>query len=143
MAELLVEATNETHADPQLERQTCRKAGYCLLVRPDGWNWGKEERPPKFYVIKLPGVSVHHPRIVEYVSTWMDEYIPSQIYQRRRWRLRVDDIPVALRNRLDSAGSITIAVGGYAGEYDVTWAQLRGYMRDLKTGTDETGDLNA
>lgn len=32
--------------------------GNPIVVRPDGWKWGKRERPPDFVVIKVPDMSV-------------------------------------------------------------------------------------
>lgn len=48
--ELLVKAI-----DSPLENGS--KVNDIIAVRPDGWNWGKEECLPLFIVVKYPGVS--------------------------------------------------------------------------------------
>lgn len=32
--------------------------GDVVVIKPDGWRWGKEECPPNFVVIKVPGTKV-------------------------------------------------------------------------------------
>lgn len=32
--------------------------GNPIIVKPDGWKWGKRECPPDFVVLKIPGLSV-------------------------------------------------------------------------------------
>lgn len=70
MAELLVRAQghwldsltpNEIAALPDWRKKeyTYRsKKGDIIVVRPDGWTWGREECLPRFIVIKIPGLSV-------------------------------------------------------------------------------------
>jgi len=31
--------------------------GDIIVVKPDGWKWGKSEQPPQYVVFKLPGIS--------------------------------------------------------------------------------------
>jgi hypothetical protein len=68
MAELLVKANKHWMDDlkqedldkmtkEQLQSYNARsQIGDIIVVRPDGWQWGKEECPPNFVVVKLPGV---------------------------------------------------------------------------------------
>jgi hypothetical protein len=53
MAELLIKAIDMTHPDPEKDKG-CYKRGDIVDVRPDGHPWGKEEGPPKFYIVKVP-----------------------------------------------------------------------------------------
>lgn len=53
MAELLVKARVEPGLDPS--RSSVWARGEVVSVRPDGWAWGQEERPPKFVVLQVPG----------------------------------------------------------------------------------------
>jgi hypothetical protein len=39
--------------------------GDIVVVRPDGWEWGREECLPNFVVIKLPGVSIEEAKVYE------------------------------------------------------------------------------
>ncbi len=58
MAELLIKAIDATHSDPAKDQRGCYKRGDIVLVMPDGHEWGKEERLPKFVVVKISGLSV-------------------------------------------------------------------------------------
>lgn len=58
MAEFLVKAIDATHKDPVKDVRGCYKRGDIVDVRPDGFEWGKEEAPPKFTIVKCPGMAV-------------------------------------------------------------------------------------
>jgi len=67
MAELLVkaqeawnhEADTKKMTDDEIKAWNARsRKGDVIVVRPDGWAWGREECPPRFVVIKIPGVKV-------------------------------------------------------------------------------------
>jgi hypothetical protein len=64
-----------------------------------------------------------------------------QVFRRRLWKFRFDDMPTAARRKLRDNGELTIRAGTYDGSYDYTWAQVRSYIRNLKTNTDETENL--
>ena len=54
MAELLIKACDATHKDEVKDLQGCYKKGYVVVIRPDGWKWGKEElNKEKFYIIRV------------------------------------------------------------------------------------------
>lgn len=57
-AELLVQAKDSPH-------ETGAKKGDIIVVRPDGWEWGKEECLPNYIVVKMPGVSVEEAKKYE------------------------------------------------------------------------------
>lgn len=117
MAELLIKATNATHSDPEKDARGCWKRGDIVVVMPDGHEWGGEERLPKFVVVKIPGVDAERAR----------KYIEHYAAARRRYRIRVDDVPNAIRNQLRDTGQVT-----------VTWNQVRNFIRDKATGLDES-----
>lgn len=50
-AELLVQAV-----DSPFEKGA--KKGDIIVVRPDGWVWGKEENLPRYIIVKLPGLNI-------------------------------------------------------------------------------------
>ena len=52
MAELLIRAKTNG-LDPTVHWQR----GHVVYVTEDGHEWGLRERPPEFYVVRLPGVS--------------------------------------------------------------------------------------
>jgi hypothetical protein len=49
--ELLVQAV-----DSPFEKGA--KKGDIIVVRPDGWVWGKEENLPRYIIVKLPGLNI-------------------------------------------------------------------------------------
>jgi len=54
MAELLIKACDATHNDEVKDLQGCYKKGYVVVIKPDGWKWGKEElNKEKFYIIRV------------------------------------------------------------------------------------------
>ena len=50
MAELLIKAE-----EPWKITEEGSRKGDVIVVRPDGWEWGKEECLPRFVVVKVPG----------------------------------------------------------------------------------------
>ena len=49
MAELLIRATSSNNP-------SASSKGDIIIVKPDGWKWGKCECPPEYVVVKLPNV---------------------------------------------------------------------------------------
>ena len=114
----------------------------CVIDKPDGHPWGREECLPNFVVIKIPDVAGE--AIKKYLAP---QYIglPDangvvETYRRRLWQIRWTDLPQAVKDKL-ATGVLTIKAGTYSGPYDYTWAQIKGYFRNLETGLDETADL--
>lgn len=118
MAEFLIKARNATHADPVKDARGCYKRGDIVVVMPDGHLWGSKEGLPDFVIVKVPGVDHERAR----------KYLAQEPVLRRRFRIRVDDVPLTIRNQLRDTGQVT-----------VTWTQVRGYLRDKITSLDETG----
>lgn len=56
MAEFLVKAVDAVNLNIEKNRQ-CYKRGDIVVVKPDGWAWGKKEGPPRFEIVKIPGMS--------------------------------------------------------------------------------------
>ena len=53
-AELLVKACDATHKNEVKDLRGCYKKGYVVVIKPDGWKWGKEElNKEKFYVVRI------------------------------------------------------------------------------------------
>lgn len=70
------------------------------------------------------------------------EYHTPPTIIRRLWQIRWADLPLAARNKLQTTGQLTIkATAAYIGTYDYTWTQIKTFMRNLKTGLDETEGL--
>jgi hypothetical protein len=143
MAQILVKAIDATHADPVKDRRGCYKRGMPVVVMPDTHTWGLDERPPKFVVLKLPGVPVE--KVKKYIEPEREDTADAdgryQVFLRRLWKFRLDDMPTAALRKLRDNGELIIKVGDYADKYDYTWTQVRSYLRNLKTNTDETASL--
>lgn len=104
---------------------------------PDGHQWGTEERLPKFVVIKIPGISCS--QVQKYIAAQVDQ--DGNAIRRRLWQIRWASLPLAARQKLSSAGELVIKAGAYDGVFDYTWAQVKGFFRNLETNLDETADL--
>ena len=88
-AELLVKAEDAWGDDPSRSRK-----GDIIVVRPDGWKWGKEECLPRFIVIKVPNVKAEDLKYLE--QPLMDNKDPEN--------------PVTLKRRQYSVGAYTDTV---------------------------------
>ena len=149
MAEILVRAKDNIHPDPDIDRESYYKSGHVVVVMPDGHSWGRMERLPEFFVIKIPTISVLS------LKKYTDEHqVPSDIintdgtrkpktYQRRRWKIDMDKIPPPVLKKIFTDGEITIkASPTYSGEYDYTWNQMKRFFRNHETDEEETEDVN-
>lgn len=67
MAEFLIKAEEPWNNDKDVSDMTAKelksfnsrtRKGDIIVVRQDNWEWGKEECPPKFVVIKCPEMSI-------------------------------------------------------------------------------------
>ena len=130
---MLLKAESATHTDPSKDARGCYKRGHPVVVMPDGHEWGVLERLPKFALLKIPLVPVNS--VLKYIAQWDGN-------RRRRWRLRVADMPAAARNKLANAGELTIkARAEYTGAFDYTWTQVKAFFRNDETNADETEDV--
>lgn len=109
------------------------------MVMPDGHQWGRLETLPDFAVVRIPNVAVS--AVEKYIRPWDSAVNPGQVVQRRRWKLRIPDMPAALQNRIQNAGFLVVAPAGFVGQSDAPWATFRGFLRNEETGLDEIVDL--
>ncbi len=82
-AELLVKMVD---AWGTLESRSMK--GDIIVVKPDGWKWGKEERPPRFVVIKLVGVKAED--VKHYERPLMDTKDPENPVMLKRRKHAID-----------------------------------------------------
>jgi len=142
MAEILIKAIDATHPDPEKDRRGCYKIGMPVVVMPDGHKWGNAECLPTFVILKIPGVSVE--KVASYILPEVSILIgPLAVpelttVRRRQWQIQFNELPLAARNKLRTKGELIIKAGTYAGAYDYTWAQVKGFFLDLKSGFRET-----
>jgi hypothetical protein len=146
MAEALLFAANNTnHEDPAKDLRGSWKRGYLVVVKPDGWSWGREEDPAQtvaprtFVLLKFPGVSVAS--VEKYLAAQTDDaggtLLVAQVVRRRLWQVQYAELPLAARNKLATTGVLTIAPSG--GDY--TWTQVKGFFMRLDTNARETAEL--
>lgn len=135
MAEILIMAVNKTHPNETKDRQGSYKVGMPVVVEEDNHKWGAKECPPTFYLIKIPTIAAY--RVRKFVAEQtIDLGQGAELYRRRRWQIRVSDLPQAAINLFQANGEIIIRAGSYSGPYDYTWNQVKNYFRNLETGLD-------
>ncbi|HTG44144.1 MAG TPA: hypothetical protein VK633_06395 [Verrucomicrobiae bacterium] len=133
MAELLVKAVDATNPDPMKDARGCYKRGMPVVVFDDGHEWGDQENLPTFALLKFPLIGKN--ALLKYTQKWEGN-------RRRRWQIRWVDLPLAARQKLATAGTLTIkATTAYPGPFDYTWAAVKSFFRNLETNTDETEDV--
>lgn len=129
------------------------RQGHPVVVMEDGHEWGREECPPKFWIVKLPGVPV------EKLLPFLDDDVQHQARQdsafgivpdltreatmRRAWQIQVAKLDAATLHRVASAGVLTIKVPGYGydGPHDFQWWQVKPVLKNTVTGLNESFDL--
>ena len=119
MCELLIQAKPswlESATQEQLDK--CNPAsvnariqiGDIVVIKPNGWEWGREETLPNYYIIKVPNISVEE---AEYATqSLMDTTDPEKpvMLKKRKYQ-----IPQSIINQLNNNdGVITTQV-------DSTW----------------------
>lgn len=122
------------------------KRGDFVEVREDGTPLGLKEGLPRFAIIDIPGIPADNPTLSKYTEIDQVELGPVaapiiQMIRKRRWTLRVADLPAGVRAKVVDDGRLTIKAGTYTGSYDYTWAQVRAYWHDTRTSTNEDADL--
>lgn len=138
MAEILVRAINYSHIDPEKDRIGAYKTGYPVIAFNDGHEWSHNEGLPRFFIIKVPGISVD--KVNKYIQPELVDG-NQEIHRRRLWQIQKDELPQAARNKIKNNGELIIKAGNYSGSFDYTWSQVKQYFKNLKTNLRETGDL--
>jgi len=105
MAELLILAFNTSNADSAKD-VFAYKLGHVIDVKPDGHKWGKEECLPKFYLVKLPKVSVAD--VQKFLEAKMDVSTGTTQIAIRKYKLDVANLSTAIKSVLEKDGVITI-----------------------------------
>lgn len=132
MAELLVKAQTFTHPDPTQDAGVY-KIGDVVDVQADGYVWGALEGLPRFWVFKLPGVTVE--QVQKYIAEW--ENPDGTLTRRREWTIDINGFSQAVKDKLATVGWIIIRVPPYSGAFDVQWSTARSLFKNVKTGTTE------
>ena len=123
MAEILIKAVDAAHDDPEKDKQGCYKRGDPVVVMDDGHEWGKEERLPKFVVVKIPGLSVAKAKkYIQPILGIPDAEGERPMIRRRLFRILLDDVPNLIKQKLRDTGEVT-----------VTMTQIKNYIQNKDT----------
>lgn len=102
MAEFLIRVKDKINPDFYMDCG-CTKRGDVIVVQPDGWNWGKEEKSLPFYrIIRHSGVSVSEASQFLAAELPIDPLNPSRTLKRRAFKMDIDfaSLPAGLKNFL-------------------------------------------
>ncbi len=112
--------------------------GEIIVIKPDGWSWGRKESPPEYIVVKVPGVMVAQAR--KYTQGLIDSALydpllsqqPDSVdVKERRWHFlkKVVDSAIVLWN-MDSSFVVLAPVQALivVKEYDL--AVIKQKIRD-------------
>lgn len=143
MAELLVKAVDsEGSSDPEKIQRGGYRRGMPVVVMDDGHKWGREEGPPKFVVLKFPGIPKE--KMAEYLTpNLLDESDPTSQVGRRLWKFDLDALPRESLDALRADGAIVVkAVDAHEGRADAEWSDVRACLKNAQTGEAETKELD-
>lgn len=84
--------------------------GDVIVVKPDGWNWGKEECLPNFIVIKIPDLKYEDAK--NYEQSLTEEYVDpeTQMIETRMLKCRKYQIPTAVIDDAKQSVSTTVSI---------------------------------
>lgn len=116
MAEILVRVVDKVNEDYYLNCG-CTKRGDVIVVAPDGWKWGVEERAnPEWRILSLPQYSVEDLQAFLAPEKETDPSNPSRTLQKRGFKFDVDhpDLPQEISDCIadDTRASDTYADKG-------------------------------
>ena len=125
MAILLIKDSDAVHADPVKDLRGCYKRGDVVQVFEDGTQCVIPPAPP-FYIVELTGLSKLQAE--KYVQSDVDRTDPENpiTLRRRRFGLVIADIPLAVRQDLQTNRYIKRP-----------WSQVRAFVKDKITGLGE------
>lgn len=136
MALLLIKATSATHllaTDPDKDARGCYKRGDIVDVYRDDQHDGDlvaHPIQPPFVLVRITDVTrAQAVRLMQPQTTdaLVDGRVVRTVVRKRRHALELDNIPPGpIRNRIGNDRYI-----------EVTWAQIRDYLRNKETGLTE------
>lgn len=126
MAEFLIKARNTVDLPKDEADSNCAyMRGDIVVVMPDGHEWGKEERLPKFVVVKVAGMSVEtakkymEPQVVDSGLVDVGGKATPRMTSKRKWKILMDDVPTAVKTALMKSGV-----------YETSWSNIKTYIYD-------------
>lgn len=140
MAEFLIKAKNNWminadkigwSADKIADADRQSAIGDIIQVCPDGKLSDSAHANGSFYVVRVAGLP--YETALKYQESLTEEYVDAQgqtqsrMVKKRKYRIRAQDLPLAVRNILQSTHV-----------YNTTWNAVRNYIRNKMTGVDES-----
>ena len=128
MAILVIFGRNNIHADPVKDARGCWKLGDVVDVFEDDKSVVRPPAAP-FYIVKITGVT--KAQVKKYLApetrvVTVEGREEIEVLRRRLYGISVADIPAAIRNQLQTNRYV-----------EVSWAQIRQYVRNKLTGVGE------
>ena len=139
MCEILLSNMNKVNPDDDEKDRWLYKRGDMVVIKEDDHVWGRLEGPPDFYLVKIP--LIPRANVAKYVE---QDGIPREPGSaRRKWGFKWDTLPQSILNKFGADGELTIkATDAYTGDYDYTWAEVRGYIVHKKSDIPEDLDID-
>lgn len=120
MAEFLIKYVDATHSDSTKDSRGCYKQGDIVDIKPDGFEWGKQESLPNFIQVKVSGLSVE--QALYLIESHKD--IDNNTVRRRNYSIAISELPVGVRNQLLTTG-----------RYETTKAAVRNFVKKNSDST--------
>lgn len=110
MAEFLIRAFEPWNNDsPDAPPERCR-LGDIVVIRPDGWSWGREECLPRFLVVKITNLSYEDAKHFE-ESLMLDDGVDEHGNQKMKMaKVRKWQVPSAYMSKALSDGNSVIEI---------------------------------
>ena len=113
MCELLIKAFSHTHINPVKNVSGCYKQGDIIDLRPDGFEWGKEEGLPKFFILQC--MELKHDERQEYKipqteTVSVADKTQSVIVKRRKFMVDLERLDPKIFSELINNGRAKISL---------------------------------
>jgi hypothetical protein len=83
VAELLIKAQEPWNNDDPKAPTTRTRKGDVIVVRPDGWEWGKEECLPRFIVVKTKETYEEAKKYEESLTKTVEKEVDSKMVEEQ------------------------------------------------------------
>lgn len=107
MAELLIKAVSNAHNDLMKSARACYKKGDIIVAACDNHVWGRSEGLPKFYVVKVPDISVAEVNI--YCDPHYKGLSDTELKHKRKYKFDVTKLSLKNQNDIETKGIVTVS----------------------------------
>ena len=87
-------AVNKLSVQEKRNYDARTQVGDVIVVRPDGWEWGKEECLPNFIIIKIPGLNYDTAK--QYEDALHEAADSNSVLKFRKWQIPKTFIDAAI-----------------------------------------------